>query len=233
MPRVVAGVWFLSLCVMLLRFVHAAERGSLFLFMSGWCPGYGRAVFCPPVRQLMDVTVVSRFWLLGGVPSAGVWASHLRCFQKSCTWEPYIEGEKRGHVSARVYPFLGSITPHLLVLMTRPPVSASLKPLPSPLLVSVITAFRSFRETWKQFLIAIKTNCSLSVRSLVSGTRPNRFFLLTSYWGIPLSIVSPLPCDAKDWSFPLSQTEAIDSPGVWKNITKSSIFGQKDIYQVK
>lgn len=64
------------------------------------------------------------------------------------------------------------------------------------------------------FLIAVKTDCSLSVRSLVPGIRPDEFWLLPLLGGFHSVTAGHVPCDAQDWSFPLSgKVECVDSPG--------------------
>ena len=94
MPHVVAGVCFLSLRTM---FQGSSRCWAWWCApLAGWHSGCGQAVFCPPVCQLTDVAVVPRFWLLGGAPSAGVWAWPLRCFPKSSTWS--LPQKKRGGV---------------------------------------------------------------------------------------------------------------------------------------
>lgn len=163
------------------RFVPAAEHGGLSLWLAGWHPGCGQAAFCPPVCQLTDVAVVPRFWLWGGAPSAGVWVWPLRRFPKSCTWS-LPQKRREGRRSARVSRLVVSITHHLLVLMTQ---SLPLKPLPFPPSVLVITVSLGHPFKHEKFLITVKTHCSLSVRSVVSGTRPDLFFLLTCVGGFP------------------------------------------------
>lgn len=48
MPRVVSGVWFLSLCIVSLRLILAAELVVWSLFLLDAIPGCGCAGFCLP-----------------------------------------------------------------------------------------------------------------------------------------------------------------------------------------
>lgn len=73
-----------------------------------------------------------------------------------------------------------------------------------------------FLNTNTVSLITVKTKCSLSVKSLVSGMRQNWFYFLTTFGGIPLCDNQAFVSEAEDWRFPLSLAGANDAPGFKK-----------------
>lgn len=176
--HVAAGVCFLPLCMVL--------QGSSPLLSMVVCP----FVWLDGIQGVDRLCSVHRFasWPTSRLfPGFGFWEERLLQVSESGLWDAFRRAapgafcrrRREGPRSARVSHLVISITHHLLVLMTQP------LPLPFPPSVLVITVSLGHPFKHEKFLITVKTHCSLSVRSVVSVTRPDLFFLLTCVGGFP------------------------------------------------